>query len=351
MRRIAVYFIVCTCTLLTFSTVSFAADKFAYRAGQPYMKSTAAHFGECEAQCRGDAACRGWNFIKPNPRSRSGICEFNARIAAAVANPISISGENSTSIDQVLSRAVPITSGNTVRVGTPIMPIPAVSKRAIRAQQVNTPQRVIKKLPVENVIRAPIPAGYKPITQSRLQPFTGPVIPRPMTRQQIYKEQKVAAQKRTATQEKIQAQSQNQALVNLPAKVQMPQAQYPVNAQIRPAQPIIQRKVQTPPVPIMPIEASSRQSLYGSLHDDLTQNMTTVPRPQAIPDRLNNPDAPIATNRGVPVVPVQAVPLGYPAIAGQRPPSQPVQNQNYPQPQLQQQQIPQQQLSGLAGGH
>jgi len=326
MRRISLAFVTLGLIVISLSTVSFAADQYAYRAGQIYMKTAANSHTECEAQCRGDAACRGWNFIRSNPRSRSGICEFNARQAAPMSSPISISGEINTRIDQVMSRAVPIAAGNTVRVGTPIMakPVPKIVPRTVpRITSRPTPIRVAAKppinkitrvtqpVPAETIIRAPIPAGFRPIEEVNLQPFTGPIQPRSMTREQIYREQVQTAQSKAA-QSRMARQAQNRAVMTP-----------------RPPQQFVSTMKQAPralQAPIIPTATPNQQSLYGSLYDDLTQNMTPVPRPQTAPDQVNNPDAPLATSRAIPVVPVQTVPLGY-------------------------SEMPNQTLSGLAGGH
>ena len=312
MRRIFLTIAILVWALMSLPALSFAADQYAYRAGQPYLKITANSHTECEAQCRGDAACRGWNFIRPNPRSRSGICEFNARQAAPVSSPISISGEINTRVDPLMSRAVPMANGNTVRVGTPIMSKPAPS-RAVSKPPVNMITRVTQPVLSDTIIRAPIPAGFKPISEVNLRPLTGPIRPRSMTREQIYRERALAAQKRAAEQAQIRAQQQAQnraVMVNrspqqfAPTMLQAPRA---------PQIPQIPR-VQIPPM--IPTATPNQQSLYGSLHDDLTQNMTPVPRPQTAPDQVSNPDAPLATSRAIPVIPVQAGQLGYPAVPG-----------------------------------
>jgi len=124
--------------------------------------------------------------------------------------------------------------------------------------------------------------------------------------EQIYREQKLAEQSRTARQ------AHNRAVMT----PRPPQQFVPTMKQA----PI------APQAPIIPTATPNQQSLYGSLYDDLTQNMTPVPRPQTAPDQVNNPDAPLATSRAIPVVPVQTVPLGY-------------------------SEMPNQTLSGLAGGH
>lgn len=314
MRRLFLTLAILVWTLMSLPALSFAADQYAYRAGQPYLKITANSHTECEAQCRGDAACRGWNFIRPNPRSRSGICEFNARKAIPVSSPISISGEINTRVDPLMSRAVPMANGNTVRVGTPIMPKPAPSRAASKLPA-NMITRITQPVLSETIIRAPIPAGFKPISEVNLQPFTGPIRPRSMTREQIYREQALAAQKRAAEQAQTRAQqAQNSAVI-----VNRPPQQFVPTMLQAPRAPQVPQTLQIPRVqipPMIPTAAPNQQSLYGSLHDDLTQNMTPVPRSQTAPDQVNNPDAPLATSRAIPVIPVQAGQLGYPAVPG-----------------------------------
>lgn len=331
------------------ATTSFAADQFTYRAGQAYMKSAASNHTECETQCRGDAACRGWNFVRPNPRSRSGICEFNARKAVPVSSPVSISGEINTGVDALMSHAVPIAGmgGNTVRVGTPIVPNRQIPKRRIAAPQMATAprtgqqRRVVKRMPIPAARQVPTSATYKRTLpagkdvrtprvyggeapriqakpQANIQPRSlqeRPMQKRQMTRQQIYQEQMRAAQQRAARQQAPRQQVQMQApQMQAPRMPQQnPYAQNPYTpnpyAQQMPPQAQIQAR---PQAQIAPNQAS----LYGSLHDDLTQNMTPVPRPQTAPDHIENADAPVSTSRAVPTKPVQAEPIGYPAIPG-----------------------------------
>ncbi len=346
MRRISIITTTLALALLT-PTTSNAADQYTYRAGQAYMKSAASNHLECEAQCRGDAACRGWNFVRPSPRSRSGICEFNARKAVPVSSPVSISGEINTGVDALMSHAVPLTNrgGNTVRVGTPIVPKRVIPKRRITAAKVvNAPapatRRIVKRMPVPGAAQAAAPADYKrpmpaqravapidvrakrglrmpqqPMQQPRhqigLQQLqTGPIISRQITRAQIYREQMQAAQIRDA-QRAGGAQTQITARQNLPQPNIYAPSQ---NIQTQPQQVRQQLAQQAPQQ--LPAPTQSQASLYGSLHDDLTQNMTVVPRPQTAPDQIENPDAPVSTSRAVPTKPVQAKPLGYPAIPG-----------------------------------
>lgn len=358
---------------LAVGTVGSAADQYTYRAGQAYLKVAASDHTQCETQCRGDAACRGWNFVRPNPRSRSGICEFNARKAVPVSSPVSISGEINTGVDALMSHAVPFTGmgGSTVRVGTPIVPKREIPKRRIVAPKMATApaqntqrgqqKRIVKRMPVPTAGQIPTSADYrrtipaaKPYVrtprvyggvapkaqpqQSQPQPNqtqTRQMQKRQMTQQQIYRDQMLAAQRR-APQQRMPQQRMPQQPFQQPvqqrtlqqfaqqpypqapvmpqqaSQMQAPQVPQQMQQQARPQTPP-QTHPQTPPSPQM---MPGAPSLYGSLHDDLTQNMTPVPRPQTAPDQAANPDAPLSTSRAVPTEPVQAEPLGYPAIPG-----------------------------------
>lgn len=329
MRRIALVTSTFGLALLT-STVGFAADNYTYRAGQVYLKTAAMDYSQCEAQCRGDAACRGWNFVRPNPRSRSGICEFNARKAVPVSSPVSMSGEINTGVDALMSHAVPLTEmqGHTVRVGTPIVPKREIPKRRIAAPKMATApiaghqRRIVRRMPIPAAGQIPTAADYKRTLPAQkpdvrtpriyggeapkvqAQPQQRPMQKRPMTREQIYREQMLAAQKRAA----LQAAPQ-QRMPQLFAPQPYPQGPMPSQAQMPPQAPVKQAPPQAQMMPVTP-------SLYGSLHDDLTKNMTPVPRPQTAPDQPENPDAPLSTTRAVPTEPVQAEPLASPAISG-----------------------------------
>ena len=101
------------------SVPAFAADLGTYRPGTPYSSTVAGGADVCESHCAGDAQCRGWNYVKPNPRA-AGICEFLSSVSTPIASSVSISGENQ-SVGSFSSR---VTQGrtNTVRVGTQVAP-------------------------------------------------------------------------------------------------------------------------------------------------------------------------------------------------------------------------------------
>ena len=110
-------------TLSLFATLlsapAFAADLGTYRPGTPYSSTVAGGADVCESHCSGDAQCRGWNYVKPNPRA-AGICEFLSSVSAPIASSVSISGENQSASS--FSSRVKLGGTNTIRVGTQVTP-------------------------------------------------------------------------------------------------------------------------------------------------------------------------------------------------------------------------------------
>lgn len=307
------------------SVPALAADQNTYRSGSPYLKTVAHSYQQCEQQCRGDAACRGWNFVRPNAGSMSGVCEFNARNAAPTASPISMSGIISTSVDPLMSRAVP-SGTNTIRVGNPSAP----QAGAVISRRGKT---IVKRMPVPQKQRAMRPTAhtrptapaqnpaaqgqdprkprvYGSLNAPKMAPKAAPkptpsavqtAPQRNLTREQAYYREQYLAHKRQ--QQHMQAQ-QRQAQKRQVQQKQTAMMQRPNTPQRQaPAMPMQQRRAPRPP-----------QGLYGNLHDDLTKSMTIVPRPQTAPDNLTNPDAPMATSRAVPSKPVHTAPLSKPAL-------------------------------------
>lgn len=300
------------------SQISYATEFNTYRAGQPYQKITAINYKQCAAQCRGDAACRGWNFIKPNKAARSGICEFNARLANPIPSPVSVSGEIITDADAMLSKAVPSQSSHTIRVGTPIV----------------APKRKVRK-----IIRKPIPqaksakpTAYKAprtqLSQNSRQAINKNINPQMavrknlvtrLSREQVYQRHLKAAQRRLI---------QNQANINQAKHAQAPRPSAIANYQQNQVQKPVAPQIKAPQIgskQATPMQAGNAQqqaanfapqSLYGSLNDDLTKNMTPVPRPQTAPDRPDDPDAPISTVKPAPVTPVKSEVLIPAGLAG-----------------------------------
>ena len=307
------------------ATPAFAADQNAYRAGTPYLKTVANHYGQCESQCAGDAQCRSWNFVRPNAGAASGVCEFNSRDASPTQSPTSMSGAMNTRIDPALSRAVQ-GGTNTIRIGSPTMVAPKMATRQQQPPQQQERRRVVRK-PVPRQITARNASHTKPVNikpsqnpdrfaprvyggqKQAVQRPTASQAPKarpqanrassqtnkPLTAEQAYyREQYIAQKKRQdALQQQYQQRTQNRA----------PQRSAP---QRQPAQYAPQGQQQRMP----------QRPLYGSLHDDLTRNMTIVPRPRTAPDAPNNANAPLATSRAAPTKPVTAKPLRAPIGPG-----------------------------------
>ena len=302
------------------SMTAFAADQNSYRPGQAYLKAAATSHEACAQQCQGDAQCRGWNFVRPNPRAASGICEFNARVASPVSSAISISGEVVTSVDPLMSRAIPA-GARTRRVGTPTIekrkPVPT-QNRGTRVKRMPVPAQQKSTQPISHTR----PAAQNPnARQSRVygnsaQPGSNmqkaPAQNLTPQQQQYYRQQFLAERQRhqqlQARQQAALRQQQNQRPQMMQGPQQAPQQFAPMMGPQR--APIAAAPQPTAQMP-MP-----QQSLYGSLHDDLTKDFTPVSRPKTAPDNLNNPDAPVSTSRAVPAEPVETAPLRKPVIAG-----------------------------------
>lgn len=125
------------------STPAFAADLGTYRPGAPYHSVPAPGADVCENQCAGDAQCRGWNYVKVNPRS-PGVCEFNSKPASPIESPISISGDGAA----LLAPNISIGSTNTVRVGT--------------AASATTRPTVRQSSPTRRIVRQAVPQYIRP---------------------------------------------------------------------------------------------------------------------------------------------------------------------------------------------
>jgi hypothetical protein len=127
-------------------------------------------------------------------------------------------------------------------------------------------------------------------------------------RQQFLVERQRAEQYRAQQQAALRQQQTQRPQVARPAMT----APRPLGPQLNPQQPM--QAQQTVPHAVAPMP--QQQSLYGSLHDDLTKSLRPVARPQTAPDNLKNPDAPISTSRAVPAKPVEIAPLKTPVIPG-----------------------------------
>jgi len=120
------------------SAPAFAADLGTYRPGTPYSSTVAAGADVCDNQCAGDAQCRGWNYVKPNPRA-AGICEFLSSVSAPIASQISISGESASVM--ALSSRVSQGQTNTIRVGTQ----PVSRPNTVRVGQSPSGRRIVRQ--------------------------------------------------------------------------------------------------------------------------------------------------------------------------------------------------------------
>ncbi len=304
MRRISISVSICVLMFLGLSVNGYAQGQLAYGTGQPYMQIPALYPVQCEQQCRGDAACGGWNFVPPNQDVRTGVCEFHAR-------PRSVGGQNSRSYrdGNIWPGQTGQALGRTIRVGTPIV------SRAV-------PSGVPSVSP---------PRQISPSTNNDLQNSAH------NQRQQYYRQQMLAAQRRIIAQQTYQQnvgiRPPRQTFIPLAQRGTMrfdlPPPHLQANLPQNPL-PQIPAQIQQTPKPdanpqAVKFQAAKPQtytpqppSLYGSLHDDLgdlTQNMTPVPRPQTPPDRIDNPDAPLSTSRSVPSKPVEITQLETPAMS------------------------------------
>lgn len=142
------------------SAPAFAADLGTYRPGTPYNSVVAPGADVCDSQCAGDAQCRGWNYVKPNPRA-AGICEFLSSTSAPISSQISISGENETASS--FSSRVATGGTNTVRVGTRATPR---STNTVTVGQSPSGRRVVRHAPTQNI--RPQQASTKPIENMSL---------------------------------------------------------------------------------------------------------------------------------------------------------------------------------------
>jgi len=117
--------------LMTFASAPvIAADLGTYRPGSPYHSVNAAGADICASHCSGDAQCRGWNFVKVNPRA-PGVCEFNSKRALPITSAISISGDGAAEPSGGLMHG----GTNTIRVGTTARPVTKPTPTITRANQ------------------------------------------------------------------------------------------------------------------------------------------------------------------------------------------------------------------------
>jgi len=350
------------------SAPTFAADLGTYRPGSPYNSVVAPGADVCENQCAGDAQCRGWNYVKVNPRA-PGVCEFNSKAASPIESSISISGDGAS----MLSPRVSVGSTNTIRVGTSSAP----RQRPVVTQSSPT-RRIVREAvpqtirPRQTVARVPAQSGSLTAQQNRFRQATGHVVPqrRQAIRQQAHRPQTAmtprSAQQRLMRDPRIQqprAQKLGTQQQRIPQRLRMqhnldgaaynrppigvpitgapqyrPQAaatrprpyaasvpkgsvnnpvthknapqrirQAEIEAAQKAAQMQAQRQAQLQAQRQAVSVEQAQQSLFGSLNDD-------VKIPRAMTELPQDIDMPIPTAQSRPSRPVDQEPLG--ALAG-----------------------------------
>ena len=313
------------------SAPAFAADLGTYRPGAPYHSVIAPAADVCENQCAGDAQCRGWNYVKVNPRA-PGVCEFNSKPANPIESAISISGQGAS----LIAPNVSIGSTNTIRVGTSsaVKARPTVQQRSPNRRIIRqaVPQQV---RPMQTVARRPVQSLTT--QQNRHRQTTGHIagstmrsnIPAVNTPQRLLRDPRVQMPRTQRAmpqfnhaldapyQQITQPQRLSKPLQNSRPPIGVPIAPRPraaipqgsvnnpvthQNAQMRLREAEIaaaQRALRAPQVSVEQAQAS----LFGSLNDDVS-----APRPL-----LNLPaesDVPIATSQSRPTIAVSQESLG-----------------------------------------
>lgn len=293
-----------TALILLFSTslispFAAAQDPGTYRPGQPYAAVPALTSSICNTQCQGDAACRGWNFVRANPRQKTGVCEFNAVAVDPIQSPISVSANqtqvfNSTGQSRIISAGV-----RTTRIGTPS---PAVPAQATNAQ----PQRNVPSTSRRQIVRQPVPVQTQP--QATALRHNLEATSKPVNSQSL----SIAEQLRSARASRNEATSPIARTSNgLPprapqAAYSQPQPQPQLQPQLQPqgfiphhsqSDPRLQRELANlrrrqaqaalganAPAPSVPASSgphAQQAPRRGSLIQALTQSNTAAPTPQS----------------------------------------------------------------------
>ena len=176
------------------SAPAFAADLGTYRPGSPYHSVVAPGADVCESHCAGDAQCKGWNYVKVNPRA-PGVCEFNSKSVSPIESAISISGQGGGSAAPNLMQG----NTNTIRVGTRVAPKPR--SNTITVGQSPSGRRIVREAvpqrvqPSQTVARRPVQGGSLTAQQNKYRAATGHVGQQgyPQSRQQQPSAQRQAA--------------------------------------------------------------------------------------------------------------------------------------------------------------
>ncbi len=262
---------------------AFAADLGTYRPGTPYNSSVAAGADVCDSQCAGDAQCRGWNYVKPNPQA-PGVCEYLSTVSAPISSQISISGENISAAPY----SPRVTSGgtNTIRVGTQVArPTNTVSvgqtppaRRVVRqaVPQRATAQRASTQA-VENMSLTAQQNRYRQGQTAQPQAPIRPAVPQQASRQAIPAQRPMFRPILDAPSAAMQRQSQRGAQPKRQSSRRMtgprnavppmpysarPQSQRPVPRAAQPQGQMMARGSSRPPVgqPIAPPQSAMAQS-------------------------------------------------------------------------------------------
>ncbi|WP_026940887.1 polyadenylate binding domain-containing protein [Hellea balneolensis] len=333
------------------SAPAFAADLGTYRPGSPYHSVVAPGADVCESHCAGDAQCKGWNYVKVNPRA-PGVCEFNTKSVSPIESAISISGAGGISAAPNLLKG----NTNTIRVGTQARPQPR--SRTVTVGQTPSGRRIVREAVPQRVqtrptvARTPAASGSLTEQQNKYRQATGHTASQgyPQSRQTQPRAPQQASrpglgQPQIATR---QAAPQGQRLMRDP-RIQAPQypqgprfhhnldgatqGRPPIGVPIGPGGPQAAAPRRTAPVPqqtAMPrgsvndpvthsngarrVQAAAQQqaqltyeqaqqSLYGSLNDD-------VQAPRPLMGAPLDPNAPIPTSQARPTQPIPQSSLG-----------------------------------------
>ena len=340
------------CSVLVVSPFAMAADPGTYRPGQPYAATQAVSHAACDSQCKGDAACRGWNFVKANPRQTHGICEFNSLAVDPIQSPIGISANNSSVINYTGSSQIIPAGVRTTRIGSPATPQRVQQTKTIqqtRPTQRTSPQAVSPQRRPQSTTSTPAaPNRDLTIAEQLSQPSTRQVIRQTVQEQRsvrpvAYRHNLDAQSQRYDSRTNIvrtqnglpprAPQSQHNSNINsktyadprlqhqdsrsqaapiaaAPATAAQARsnAAHPQRAQRGGLLRALTQSPQTAPVqapqqafkaPRESVDVATQKSLYGHLNDDVA-----IPKPLTAAD-LNTPvNEPIPTVSSVPVIAV-----------------------------------------------
>ena len=209
------------------SAPAFAADLGTYRPGSPYHSVVAPGADVCESHCSGDAQCKGWNYVKVNPRA-PGVCEFNSKSVSPIESAISISGQGGASAAPNLMQG----NTNTIRVGTRVAPKPR--SNTITVGQSPSGRRIVREAvpqrvqPSQTVARRHLQDGSLTAQQNKYRAATGHAAPQgyPQAHQQQPRPQQQAARPQMRQQQMMPRQmgQPGQRLMRDP-RIQAPQQQ------------------------------------------------------------------------------------------------------------------------------